>query len=63
MVLRIQLRDNSYDYVNHQTLDVLINKRSIKQFYRPIAKTWVNIDIDPIRRSGSGSYTGIERRQ
>jgi hypothetical protein len=63
MVLRIQFRNNGYDYINAQRLDDLINKKAILQFYRPLAKRWVKIDIDPIRGKASGPYVGVERRE
>jgi hypothetical protein len=63
MVLRIQYRNGNYDYVTVQTLDDLINKGKITQFYRPLEKKWIKIDTDPIRRKGSGPYDGPERRK
>ncbi len=63
MLLRIQYKNGTYDYVSQRTLDALIKQEEIKQFYRPQEKKWVNINIDSIRGRGSGSYAGMERRQ
>lgn len=63
MVLCIQYKNGTYDYVSQRRLDVLIKQESIKQFYRPQEKRWVNISIDSIRRGGSSSYAGVERRR
>ena len=62
MVLRIQFRNKDYDYIHAQRLDDLIQKKEIIQFYRPLAKSWVKIGIDPIRGKASGAYVGAERR-
>ena len=63
MVLRIQYRNKEYDYITAQRLDDLINKREIVQFYRPLAKRWVKIGTDPIRRKTGSPYAGVERRE
>jgi hypothetical protein len=63
MVLHIQYKDDTFDYVNHRKLDALINEKAIKQFYRPQEKKWIDIEIDPIRRESSGPFTRADRRQ
>lgn len=63
MILRIQYKNGTYDYVSRRMLDDLIKQEEIKQFYRPQEKKWVNIQVDSIRREWSGSYAGVERRQ
>jgi hypothetical protein len=63
MVLRIQYKNREYDYVNAQRLDEFIKKKEIIQFYRPLAKRWVKIGVDPIRERAGDLYNGIERRE
>jgi len=63
MVLRIQYKNREYDYLNAQRLDDFIKKNEIIQFYRPLAKRWVKIGIDPIRAKTNGLYNGLERRE
>ena len=62
MILHIQYLNDKYDYVNQQMLDDLINQKTIKQFFRPQEKKWINIDTDPIRGKGSFFNVGVERR-
>jgi hypothetical protein len=50
-----------FDYVSGEGLDTLIMRDKITHFYRPAEKRWVNIKVDPVRRSG-GLYQGPERR-
>ncbi len=61
--IAIKYRSNTEDIVPPTMLDELITSDQIKQFYRPQEKKWVNINIDSIRRGGSSSYAGVERRR
>jgi hypothetical protein len=62
LILHVQYRNQKYDYVDRQKLDDLITQKGIKLFYRPSEKKWVDVDMDPVRGTGVGPYTGIERR-
>ncbi len=62
MIIRVQYRDKKYDYVGSQFLEGLIQERTIRQFFRPAEKKWINIDLDPIRGRGGTPYNGAERR-
>ncbi len=63
MLIRVQYRNNHYDYVGNNILDKLLDRDRVKSFYRPSEERWVNVASDPIRISTGGEYyTGIERR-
>ena len=62
MLLHVQYKDFSYDYVDADTLDKLIANKTIQWFYRPSEKRLINVFSDPIRGIG-GDYSGSERRQ
>ncbi len=63
MIIHVQYRDKKYDYVNSLFLEGLIQERTIRQFFRPSEKKWINIDLDPIRGRGGRPYSGSERRE
>jgi hypothetical protein len=63
MIIHVQYRDKKYDYVNSLFLEGLIQERTIRQFFRPSEKKWINIDLDPIRGTGGKQYNGAERRR
>jgi len=62
MMLRVQYQNYCYDYVDARTLDKLITRKGIRQFYRPAEERWVNVDSDPIRGL-RGAFSGFERRR
>lgn len=62
MVLRVQYQDLNFDYIAPYTLDDLISRKNLQQFYRPSEERWVNVFCDPIRGIG-GDYSGPDRRQ
>jgi len=62
MMVRVQYQNYHYDYVDAQTLNKLLKRKRIIQFYRPSEERWVNTDRDPVRRA-SGNYSGFDRRQ
>jgi hypothetical protein len=62
MILHVQYSNYHYDYVDNRTLDRPLAGRSIRQFYRPSEKKWVNVFFDPVRGMG-GYYHGINRRK
>ncbi len=62
MTIHIQYKNDKYDYVDSHTLDNLIERSEIKQFYRFSEKKWVRVGIDSIRGTGVGGYAGPERR-
>gem|GEM_PF-7011090 len=61
MMLRVQYQNYRYDYVDASTLDKLITRKGIRQFYRPAEERWVNVDSDPIRGL-RGAFSGFDRR-
>ncbi len=62
MMIKVQYQNNHYDFVNTPTLDRLLGRNEIRQFYRPSEKRWIDVYRDPIRRK-KGRYSGPERRQ
>jgi hypothetical protein len=61
MMLRVQYQNSRYDYVDAHTLDKLITRKGIRQFYRPSEERWVNVASDPIRGL-RGAFSGFDRR-
>lgn len=61
MLIRVRYTDDVYDYVQDSSLDELIRKGRIKQFYR--AEAWVTIGEEPVRGMGGAAYDGPERRR
>ena len=62
MILHVQYKNFYYDYVDTAALDRLLAGKSIRQFFRPSEKRWVDVSLDPIRGNG-GHYLGVNRRQ
>jgi hypothetical protein len=62
MLLHVQYQDSSYGNVDGPTLDRLLLGKTLRSFYRPSEKRWVNVYRDPIRGLG-GDYTGADRRK
>ncbi len=62
MLLHVQYKNGSEGYVDARTLDRLLSGKTVKQFYRPSEKQWINVYRDPIRGLG-GAYSGFDRRQ
>ncbi len=62
MMLQVQYRDYSYDFINSQTLDRLLAEKGVRKFFRLSERRWIDVERDPIRGSG-GKYSGQERRQ
>ncbi len=62
MLLHVQYDNDSDGYVDSYTLDNLLLGKTLKQFYRPSEKRWINVYRDPIRGLG-GNYSGQDRRQ
>ncbi len=62
MMLQVQYYNYKYDFVNTQTLDRILRKKEIRQFYRPSEGKWIDVKRDPIRGMG-GNYSGPDRRE
>ena len=61
MLIRVQYKDDKYDYVPGRILNEQIALQKIKRFYRPSEEKWITIGIDRTRGMG-GTYDGAERR-
>lgn len=62
MMVRVQYQNCRYDYVDTHTLNKLLKRKGIIQFYRPSEERWVHIEHDAIRGL-NGGYSGFERRR
>jgi hypothetical protein len=62
MLIRVQYQNNLYGIVDVPTLDWLLLRKNLRQFYRPSEQRWVDVDRDPVRGLG-GDYSGPDRRQ
>jgi len=60
MLIRVRHSTGKIEQVPPRKLQKLIDKRKIVQFMRETG--WVTVGFDPIRNSGSGNYSGPERR-
>ncbi len=64
MNVRVVYDDNSYDMVPASILQLGIDRKKIKMFYRDSEKRWITIGVDPTRGIAQSStpYEGPERR-
>jgi len=62
MLVHVRYDNDSDGYVDALTLDRLFLGKTLKQFYRPSERRWVDVYRDPIRGLG-GNYSGHDRRQ
>jgi hypothetical protein len=64
MLIRVQYRDQRYDYVDAKLLDHIIATKPIMKFYRPSEGLWVDVERALVRGTGGeyGEYSGPERR-
>ena len=60
-MIRVQYQNELYGIVDGPTLDWLLLGKTIRRFYRPSEKRWVDVYRDPIRGLG-GQYQGRDRR-
>ena len=63
MTLHVEYQNDHYDYVDTRNLDrLLVEGNTLRRFFRPSERRWVNIFRDPVRGEG-GDYVGPNRRQ
>jgi hypothetical protein len=62
MLIRVQYLNDSYGDIDASTLDSVLLGKTLRQFYRPSEKRWVDVYRDPIRGLG-GNFSGPDRRQ
>ncbi len=60
-LISVRYRNNREGLVDDVTLNDLIRTGGIRQFYRLSEGRWVDIEIDPVRRSEAGQ-PGFGRR-
>ena len=61
MVIKVKYKNNRFDLVKGEVLDLLLEEGKIKQFYRYSEDKWVTVGRDPIRM-GRSRYLGSDRR-
>ena len=61
MLIRVQYHNDTYGAVDGPSLDRLLLGKTVRQFYRPSEKRWIDVYRDPIRGLG-GDYDGPDRR-
>ncbi len=64
MMIRVVFQDNTCDMISDAMLQVGIDCRKIKMFYRSSEKNWVVVGVDPIREciKENTPFAGPERR-
>ena len=62
MLIRVQYKDQRYDYVDAALLDHIIATKPVMKFFRPSEGLWVNVEQDALRGLGGDEYAGPERR-
>ena len=61
MIIKVKYKNNRFDFVKGEILDLLIEEGKIKQFYRYSEEKWITVGRDPMR-AGRKSFLGNERR-
>ena len=62
MSIRVVYHDNTHDLVSVYVLQLGIECRKIKMFYRDSERRWVTVGVDPVRKARETVYSGPERR-
>jgi hypothetical protein len=62
MTIRVVYHDNSYDTIPVFILQLGIDCKKIKMFYRSSEKRWITVGVDPVRKAWEGHHVGTERR-
>jgi hypothetical protein len=61
MVIKVKYKNNRFDLVQGELLDLLLEEGKVKQFYRYSEDRWITVGRDPVR-AGRKIYFGAERR-
>ncbi|MDH4232317.1 MAG: hypothetical protein OEW04_09860 [Nitrospirota bacterium] len=61
MVIKVKYKNNRFDLVKGEMLDLLLEEGKIKQFYRYSENKWITVGRDPVR-AGRKTFQGTERR-
>jgi hypothetical protein len=64
MIIRVVYHDNTCDTIPVFILQLGIDCKKIKMFYRYSEKKWITVGADPIRAAAQmlALHTGLERR-
>ena len=61
-MIRVVYHDNRHDMISVFILQLGIECRKIKMFYRDSEKRWITVGVDPVRKAQEVNYRGPERR-
>jgi len=62
MTIRVVYHDNTYDMIPVFILQLGIECKKIKMFYRSSERRWITVGVDPIRRAQEDYHDGPDRR-
>ena len=62
-MIRVVYHDNRHDMISVFILQLGIECRKIKMFYRNSEMRWVTVGVDPVRKAREVHYHGHERRK
>ena len=62
MTIRVVYHDNTYDTIPVFILQLGIDCKKIKMFYRNSERRWITVGIDPVRKASECHHDGPERR-
>jgi hypothetical protein len=63
VIIRVVYEDDSLDMIPSHILQIGIECKKIKMFYRESEKRWITVGVDPVREVHSCDYqNGPERR-
>jgi len=62
MTIRVVYHDNSYDTIPVFILQLGIDCKKIKMFYRTSERKWITVGVDPVRKTQDDYHDGPERR-
>jgi len=62
MTIRVVYHDNTYDTIPVFILQLGIDCKRIKMFYRDSERRWITVGVDPVRKPQADHHDGPERR-
>jgi len=63
MMIRVVYHDNTYDTIPVFILQLGIDCKKIKMFYRSSEKRWITVGVDPVRKAEEYYPDRPERRK
>jgi hypothetical protein len=62
-MIRVVYHDNTYDTIPVFILQLGIDCKKIKMFYRSSEKRWITVGVDPVRKAEEYYHDRPERRK